>query len=130
MGSCSNCYSKKIKITTSTPPHHQKKANPVKIYNKSIIFDKKYLNLTKSTTKSFSIMEKLNASNGLIILNKKKSQNKKNPFDKIENNSFIKILDYLQFKELQEVGKVNRKMNRAVKNWKILVKFFRKRLKS
>ena len=47
--------------------------------------------------------------------------------DKITNNKWLKILDYLNYNDLKEVGKVNKFFNNNVKNKDILLKFFQKR---
>ena len=41
--------------------------------------------------------------------------------------SWISLLDYLYFKELKEIGKVNRKLNSLTKSSEILLKFFKKK---
>ena len=50
-----------------------------------------------------------------------------NKSDKITNQLWLNILDYLNYKELKETGKVNRMFNNNVKQKEILVKFFKKR---
>ena len=47
--------------------------------------------------------------------------------DKITNKKWLKILDYLNYNDLKEVGKVNKFFNNNVKNKDILLKFFQKR---
>ena len=47
--------------------------------------------------------------------------------DKITNNKWLKILDFLSYNDLKEVGKVNKFFNNNVKNKDILLKFFQKR---
>ena len=57
----------------------------------------------------------------------KKKQFKIPMIDKITNNKWLKILDYLNYNDLKEVGKVNKFFNNNVKNKDILLKFFQKR---
>ena len=46
----------------------------------------------------------------------------------ITNMLWVKIIDYLSYNELKEVGKINRKFNKLVKtNNIVLVKFFKKK---
>ena len=40
---------------------------------------------------------------------------------------WVKVIDFLSYNELKEVGKVNRKFNMLVKNNNVLVKFFKKK---
>ena len=40
---------------------------------------------------------------------------------------WVKVIDFLSYNELKEVGKVNRKFNMLVKNNEVLVKFFKKK---
>ena len=51
-----------------------------------------------------------------------------NKSDKITNQLWLNILDYLNYKELKETGKVNRMFNNNVKQKEILVKFFKKEI--
>lgn len=120
MGSCANCSRKKVKIEVSLPFYLKSLTNSVSIYQKYYISDKYQLTLTSSKNITIKNDEKINA----FTIKRVKGSN---PFDSLENSSFLKILDFLKFKELQEVGKVNRKMNMLSKNWKILTKFFRNR---
>ena len=53
-------------------------------------------------------------------------KNKKN-FEIISYINILNIVDYLNFKDLYELGKTNRKFNIMVKQHKILVKFFKKK---
>ena len=46
--------------------------------------------------------------------------------NKISQNNWLKILNYLSFSDLKELGKVNRIFNSYVKHKEILVKFFRR----
>ena len=39
---------------------------------------------------------------------------------------WVKIIDFLSYKDLKEVGKINRNFNRLVKTNNVLVKFFKK----
>ncbi len=45
----------------------------------------------------------------------------------ITNMLWVKVIDFLSYNELKEVGKVNRKFNMLVKNNEVLVKFFKKK---
>ena len=45
----------------------------------------------------------------------------------ITNMLWVKVIDFLSYNELKEVGKVNRKFNMLVKNNNVLVKFFKKK---
>ncbi len=45
---------------------------------------------------------------------------------KISQNNWLKILNFLSFSDLKELGKVNRIFNYYVKQKEILVKFFRR----
>lgn len=51
----------------------------------------------------------------------------KNKSQRITNILWIKILNYLNYKELKETGKVNRLFNKTVKQKEVLIKFFKKR---
>ena len=43
---------------------------------------------------------------------------------------WVKVIDFLSYNELKEVGKVNRKFNMLVKNNNVLVKFFKKKIQN
>ena len=45
----------------------------------------------------------------------------------ISQNSWINVLDFLNYSDLKEVGKTNKLFNYLVKQNKILVKFFKKK---
>ncbi len=45
---------------------------------------------------------------------------------KISSKNWLRILNFLQYKELKEVGKINRKLNFISKDNRILIKFFQK----
>lgn len=45
----------------------------------------------------------------------------------ISQKSWINIIDFLNYTELKEVGKINKSFNSMVKQNKILVKFFKKK---
>lgn len=47
--------------------------------------------------------------------------------NKITQKNWKKVLDYLPYQDLKEVGKVNRKFNNYIKSNEILVKFFKKK---
>ena len=40
---------------------------------------------------------------------------------------WVKVIDFLSYNELKEVGKINRKFNKLVKTNNVLVKFFKKK---
>lgn len=46
---------------------------------------------------------------------------------KISENNWSKVIDYLNFKELKEVGKINKYFNYLAKQDRVLVKFFSKK---
>ena len=45
---------------------------------------------------------------------------------KISSKNWLKILNFLQFNELKEAGKINRQLNFLSKDNRILIKFFQK----
>ena len=45
----------------------------------------------------------------------------------ITNMLWVKVIDFLSYNELKEVGKINRKFNKLVKTNNVLVKFFKKK---
>ena len=45
----------------------------------------------------------------------------------ISQKSWINIIDFLNYTELKEVGKINKSFNSMVKQNKILIKFFKKK---
>jgi len=51
----------------------------------------------------------------------------KNKCQKVTTRIWIKILNYLNYYELKETGKVNRFFNNTVKQKEILVKFFKRK---
>ena len=51
----------------------------------------------------------------------------KNKSQRITNILWIKILNYLNYKELKETGKVNRFFNKTSKQKELLIKFFQKK---
>ena len=51
----------------------------------------------------------------------------KNKSQKLTTQLWIKVFDYLSYKELKETGKVNRLFNKTVKQKEVLIKFFKKR---
>ena len=55
------------------------------------------------------------------------SEKPKRKEKRISRKSWITILDYLYFKELKEIGKVNKKLNSLTKSSEILLKFFKKK---
>lgn len=48
-------------------------------------------------------------------------------FNKIPNKNWTNIIDFLNFKELQEIGKTSKVFNFLVKQDKVLIKFFKKK---
>ena len=48
-------------------------------------------------------------------------------FNKIQQQNWINIIDFLNFKELQEIGKTSKVFNYLVKQDKVLIKFFKKK---
>ena len=46
---------------------------------------------------------------------------------KISSKNWLRILNFLQYKELKEVGKINRQLNFLSKDNRILIKFFQKK---
>ena len=55
------------------------------------------------------------------------SEKPKRKQKRISRKSWMNILDYLSFKDLKEIGKVNRKLNSLSKSSEILLKFFKKK---
>ena len=52
---------------------------------------------------------------------------KQNTINKILINNWLRILNFLQYQDLKEIGKTNRLFNRLSKDNRILIKFFKKR---
>jgi hypothetical protein len=50
----------------------------------------------------------------------------RNKINRLSSKIWLRILNYLQYKELKEVGKINRKLNFISKDNRILIKFFQK----
>lgn len=73
----------------------------------------------KKTRKSESISPKSEYSEKEIVPKKKAVR--------ISRQSWINILDYLYFRELKEIGKVNRQLNSLAKSSDVLLKFFKKK---
>lgn len=61
-----------------------------------------------------------------LTLRKNYIHNKKF-FNKIHQFNWTKIVDYLNFQELKEVGKTTKMLNSLVKQHEILTKFFKKK---
>ena len=105
----------------------QNKSININQYSNNNILIKKALNNKKNNNKKYK-----NFNNNL---NNIQNYNKKNLnfeleipiIDKITNNKWLKILDFLSYNDLKEVGKVNKFFNNNVKNKDILLKFFQKR---
>jgi hypothetical protein len=47
--------------------------------------------------------------------------------NKLTPNLWKKVIDFLPYQDLKEVGKTNRKFNKICKNGNILIKFFKKK---
>ena len=62
----------------------------------------------------------------LDLIQKRKFSLKNQYLNSITNILWLKVIDYLSYKELKEVGKINRKFNKLVKNNNVLLKFFKK----
>ena len=105
----------------------QNKSININQYSNNNILIKKALNNKKNNNKKYK-----NFNNNL---NNIQNYNKKNLnfeleipiIDKITNNKWLKILDFLSYNDLKEVGKLNKFFNNNVKNKDILLKFFQKR---
>lgn len=153
MGSCANFKSKKITIINSPSKqltkqlfkcnHKYKGKNLLLcIQQNSFYYDSNCNSQLKETNNNTNniigdqILENFNeesihsfnstefADNDVCEEENKK---KINYFNSISKNSCLKIFDFLQYKELVEVGKVNKKFNLLSKNSKVLIKFFQKR---
>ena len=81
--------------------------------------------LRKNCFKNISFSFKERSSN--TSLNEKPIFLLKNKSQRIPIQIWINILNYLNFYELKETGKVNKFFNKSVKRKEILVKFFKKR---
>ena len=66
-------------------------------------------------------------NNKTNVIKYKMVSSRKHPLKHISKSNWLNVLDYLQFNELREVGKVNKQFNKQVKNAKILIKFFKKK---
>ena len=62
----------------------------------------------------------------LDLIQKSKFSLKNQYLNSITNILWLKVIDYLSYKELKEIGKINRKFNKLVKNNNVLLKFFKK----
>ena len=51
-------------------------------------------------------------------------------FNKISYSNVVNIVDFLNFKDLYELGKTNKLFNNMVKQHRILIKFFKKKTPS
>lgn len=60
-------------------------------------------------------------------ISKRGEYNSKEYKSLISQNSWINVLDFLNYSDLKEVGKTNKLFNYLVKQNKILVKFFKKK---
>ncbi len=72
-------------------------------------------------TSDVNILKKLSKVTVETINNERKK------IDKITKKNWLRIIDFLQYKELKEVGKINRLFNYLSKDDKILIKFFKKK---
>jgi hypothetical protein len=77
---------------------------------------------------------KINIIKSEVYIPKKSSKstvetinNERKKIDKISKKNWLRIMDFLQYKELKEVGKINRLLNYLSKDDKILIKFFKKK---
>ena len=63
------------------------------------------------------------------IINLEEINNKyhKNMSHSLTLGLWVKIIDFLSFNEIKEIGKINKTFNRVVKQNEILIKFFKKR---
>jgi hypothetical protein len=109
-----------------------KSININQLSNNNNILIKKALNNKKNNIKKYKNFN--NNFNNIQNFNKKNIKNLNfeseiSIIDKITNNKWLKILDYLNYNDLKEVGKVNKFFNNNVKNKDILLKFFQKRKK-
>ncbi len=87
--------------------------------NKKIIIEVQSDNITDSPSKitesNFIDFEEIN------------NKYKKNMSRRLTLALWVKIIDYLSFNEIKEIGKINKTFNRVVKQNEILIKFFKKR---
>ena len=98
---------------------NMKRNIPIKI-NSKIYYDNNTSLSIKST--NYSVTNYRLSNNNL-----KRNENKKKNYNQIlTSNQWQKIIDYLSFNDLKEVGKINRKFNIYCKCSKILIKFFKK----
>jgi hypothetical protein len=77
---------------------------------------------------------KINIIKSEVYIPKKSSKstvetinNERKKIDKISKKNWLRIMDFLQYKELKEVGKINRLLNYLSKDDKILIKFFKRK---
>ena len=105
----------------------QNKSININQYSNNNILIKKALNNKKNNNKKYKNFN--NNLNNIQIYNKKNLNFELEIpiIDKITNNKWLKILDFLSYNDLKEVGKVNKFFNNNVKNKDILLKFFQKR---
>ena len=108
----------------------QNKSININQYSNNNILIKKALNNKKNNNKKYKNFN--NNLNNIQNYNKKNIKNLNFELeipiiDKITNNKWLKILDFLSYNDLKEVGKVNKFFNNNVKNKDILLKFFQKR---
>ena len=59
--------------------------------------------------------------------NEKINYSNQNKINKIFINNWLRILNFFQYQDLKEIGKINRFFNRLSKDNRILIKFFQKR---
>ena len=67
--------------------------------------------------------------NGRINIEKKIEEVliNKSKINKVSNNSWMKIIDFLSYSDLKEVGKTTKYFNSMCKQYQILTKFFKKK---
>ena len=93
------------------------KRKEIKVSNNKEHRNYHFLRNTLSLGDKFSTLNQNEDSRSLI----------KNKCQRITTRIWIKILNYLNYYELKETGKVNRFFNNTVKQKEILVKFFKRK---
>ena len=92
---------------------------PIKIISK--IYLDHDATFSIKTNKHSCIQLRFSDNNLVSNVNKNKNFN-----HLLSSKQWQKIIDYLSFNDLKEVGKINRKFNNFCKCSKILIKFFKK----
>ena len=80
-------------------------------------------NTSAYSNRNFENKNSTNYLNRNIIL----QSNNESYNNKLTPNLWTKVIDFLQFQDLKEVGKTNRKFNKICKKGNILIKFFKKK---